>query len=128
MSNNSLEVKKENIFSKIANFFKNLFGSKKQENLVSENVVKEETKERKESDFLESIRINKEEKDDPELLRIQEQLEKNEISVFSISDDALHDIKEICDRQVSNLAKELDNKKTELNYLKFKLNNSQTNM
>ena len=131
MSNNSLEVKKENIFTKIVSFFKNLFGGKKQENIVSENIINEEQKNEKvntQSDFLDYIRVNKEEKEDPELLRIQEMLEKNEISPASISDEALNEITQMYERQVSNLKKDLEDKKTKINYLKYKLNSPKTNM
>ena len=136
MKNDYLIEKKENIFTKILDFFKRLF---KKENLnkninenslnnisdsISNNMEKndygyKDERSGEESEFLNYLRIDK--KEDPALLELQSKFENKEVLMSELSDEELIKLNELYIRQIDNMKRELENKKTKIGMLKFKL-------
>lgn len=130
--NKSLQVRKENIFTKFLNFFKNIFKSKKQEpgyiqqDIILEkervqNIVTPEVK----KDFKSEIKIGQE---NNELLYLQKKFENNEVTISSMSNDQIRDLIILYKEQVRNLKEKIKEKKTELNTRKSKLDNYSVNI
>lgn len=121
MKNNSLIVKEESIFSKIVGFFKRLFG--KEEVVVAPIVEQKISEEKKvsnrESDFLSYIQIDK--KENPELMELQRKFEAKEILMSEMSNEQLIELTALYNRQTNELKREIENKKTRIGMLKFKL-------
>ena len=95
--------------------------SKTDEILTSESVEKDPK-----SNFIKDLRLNEEE--NPSLLKLQNQFEKNEIDLSVLSDDERNDLDSLYIRQIAKLNKELNDKKTELNIIQHKINSYSTNM
>lgn len=136
MKNDYLIEKKENIFTKILNFFKRLFkgeNSNKSINensldnlsdIISNNIEKNDyaykaERSEEESEFLNYLRIDK--KEDPDLLELQERFENKEILMSELSDEELIKLNDLYNRQINNMKRELENKRTKVGMLKFKL-------
>lgn len=135
MKNDYLIEKKDNIITKMINFFRNIFykerDSKTDINDVEnddkvENIKEIETQEnieenvsQRETEFLNYIRVNK--KEDPELIELQKKFENKEILMSELSDEELINLNELYQRQIDNMKRELENKKTKIGMLKFKL-------
>ena len=77
---------KENIFKKFINFIKRIFGNEepKQISEKTEVITKQEPK----SNFFDELKLYKEE--DPTLLKLQSQYEKNEVDLCVMSDEEIH--------------------------------------
>ena len=119
MENKYLQVRKENIFTKFINFFRKAFykeSSVKEENIINENSKK---------DFLNTIKIEHEE--DSNLLRLQEQYENREIELSALSDEEIHNLNLLYKRQIEDLKKKIEDKKTQLNLEKYQLKNMLAN-
>ena len=122
MKNNSLIVKEENIFSKIIGFFKKIFGKKEvvEAPIVEEKIEKEDKKiNNRESEFLRYIQINK--KEDPELLELQRKFEAKEILMREMTDEQLIELTALYKRQIEDINRDIENKKTRIGMLKFKV-------
>ena len=128
----SLQVRKENIFTKFLNFFKNLFKPKKQElgyiqqDIILEkervqNIVTPEVK----KDFKSEIKIGQE---NNELLYLQKKFENNEVTISSMSNEQIRDLIILYKEQVRNLKAKINEKKSELNTRKSKLENYSVNI
>ena len=115
---------KENIFTKFINFIKRIFRNEetKQIPAKTEGIAKQDTK----SNFLDELRLYKEE--DPTLLKLQNQYEKNEIDLSVMSNEQIHDLNLLYKRQVSELKKILNDKKTELSIMQHKIKSYSANM
>lgn len=115
---------KENIFTRFINFIKRMFGKEelKQIPAKTEVITKQEPK----SNFLDEVRLYKEE--DSTLLKLQKQYEKNEIDLCVMSNEQIHDLSSLYQRQVSELKKKLNDKKTELSIMQHKIKSYSTNM
>lgn len=124
MENKYLQVKKESIFTKFVNFIKGIFG-KKVDQKITPQVQSIEFKEKK-SDFIKEIRLNKEE--NKGLLELQRKYENNEIDLSVMSDEEIHELNLLYKRQVSDLKKTLEDKKTQLDIMKRRVNTYSTNM
>ena len=72
------------------------------------------------------IRLYKEE--NPTLLKLQNQYEKSEIDLCVMSNEQIHDLSSLYRRQVSELKKKLNDKKTELSIMQHKIKSYSTNM
>lgn len=116
--------KKENIFSKIINFIKRIFENKKTKQLPTktEEYIKQESK----ANFLDELRLDK--KEDPILLKLQDQYEKSEMNLNDMSNEQIHDLNSLYKRQVLELKKKLDDKKTELSIIQRRIKNYSENM
>lgn len=125
MSNNT----KENFFIRISNFFKNIFNRNEVKQITSvtdslsnekiSSDFKENNFQKEKSKFIDDIKINKEE--DPILLELQNQYERDEIDLNVLSDEQIDDLHELYKRQVIELKNTLDNKKTELIIVQHKM-------
>lgn len=116
-------VKKENIFTKVINFFRIALYKKHQK--VEESVVIN-TNINSKNNFLNKIKLEHEE--DAELLRLQKQYENKEIELSSLSEEEIDKLNSLYKRQIEDLNKKLDNQKTELNIVKNRLKNYATSV
>ena len=116
-SNKSLIVKEDNIFTKIMNFFKGLFKTKKKENNVEEEIVeKDDTR----ANFLNSIR---EQQDNPETVRLQQAYENNEVKPEDMSYDQILTLNRLYKKQIKKIDEDLNMKKININLLQKKMAN-----
>ncbi len=123
MKNKSLQVRKDNIFTKFIDFVKNLFKKKETKEIAKQEPIVNTTEENK-SDFFEKYRVHPEK---PELLNLQSQFEKNEIDLCMMSDEEIHELNLLYKRQVTELNTKLDNKKAELSRIQHRLKKIYTN-
>jgi len=124
----NIEEKKPGIFSKISNFIKRLFKTKQAlpapeiadnieesvENISTEEVSTAEVK----ADFIAEIKAEPK-KEDPELLDLQQKFESNQIKLTQLSDEELHNLNDLYERQIDDLKKKLDNTKTEISMANY---------
>ena len=124
MENKYLQVRKESIFTRFVNFIKGIFGKKVEQGIPApvETIEKKDVK----SNFFGEIRINKEE--DKELLELQSKYENNEIDLCVMSNEEIHELNSLYKRQVSDLKKKLDDKKTQLAIMKNRIKSYSANM
>lgn len=108
---------KENIFTRFINFIKRMFGNKEPKQIPAkvEIIAKQEPK----SNFFDELRLYKEE--DPTLLKLQNQYEKSEIDLCVMSNEQIHDLNSLYKRQISELKKKLNDKKTELSVMQHRI-------
>lgn len=71
--------------------------------------------------FLNEIKVNKQE--DTELLKLQHKFENKEINLSMMSNEEIHNLNELYTRQLSELKRKIDNKKTELNITNHRISN-----
>lgn len=115
MKNKSLQVRKENIFTKFMDFVKKIFKKKEtKENTKQEPIVN--TTEENKSDFFEKYRVHQE---NSELLNLQNQFEKGEIDLCTMSNEEVHELNLLYKRQILDLNARLNNKKAELNRIQY---------
>ena len=143
MKDKYLIEKKENIFTKILKFLKNLFKKDTKNNIeksdiysneiykdenqssnynnsISESTSKEEEYTTKyESDFLNYLRVDN--RENPELLELQRRFESKEILMSEMSEKDLIRLNDLYNRPINNMKRDLENKKTKVGMLKFKL-------
>ena len=115
MKNKSLQVRKENIFTKFMDFVKKIFKKKEtKENTKQEPIVN--TTEENKSDFFEKYRVHQE---NSELLNLQNQFEKGEIDLCTMSNEEVRELNLLYKRQILDLNARLNNKKAELNRIQY---------
>lgn len=115
-------IKKENIFNKVINFIRKVFYKPKQD--TQETVfIKEKTNNKNE--FLNKIKLEHEE--NPILIELQRKFENKEVALSQLSKDQIHELNLLYKKQIDDLDKELDNKKTELNIIKNRIKSYATN-
>lgn len=143
MKDKYLIEKKENIFTKILNFLKNLFKKDTKNNIEKSDIYsneiykdenqssnynnsisestskKEEYTTKYESDFLNYLRVDN--RENPELLELQRRFESKEILMSEMSEKDLIRLNDLYNRQINNMKRDLENKKTKVGMLKFKL-------
>ena len=99
MKNNKLVEYKDNIFTKIANFFKNIFSRKNiVETIVREPINNEETKD----DFLENIVI-KETEEEKRLKSLQLQYDNGEIEEEDILEEDIEKLIKMYEKETKEL-------------------------
>lgn len=110
MENKSLQVRTENIFTKLIDSMKKVFKKKEtKENLeLEENIV---VVKENQSDFFEKYKDHQEK---PELLNLQNKFETKEIALSEMSDEQIHELNLLYQRQITDLKNKLNNKKNEL--------------
>lgn len=116
-------VKKENIFNKVINFFRKAFYKPKQ--YIQENNVGDEKTNNK-NEFLNQIKLEHEE--NPILMELQRKFEDKEVELSQLSKNQIHELNLLYKKQIDNLEKELDNRKTELNIIKNRVKSYATNV
>lgn len=124
MENKYLQVRKESIFAKFINFIKGIFEKKVEQEILTQ-VEQIESKEVK-SNFFDEIKINK--KENKELIDLQSKYENNELDLAMLSDEKIDELNSIYKRQVVDLKKKLDDKKTQLGIMKHRIKSYSTNM
>lgn len=119
MSNNSLIPVNESIFSKIKNFFKNLFGQQIVENYelnTSENIVENEQKVRN-SIFAENIKV--EETEEQKLLKLQRLIREKKISENDLSVEEKNKLRKLYDSQIEDLRNSIIQKRNKIMRIKY---------
>ena len=132
MKNDYLVERKESIFTKIFKFLRNLFKRNNQEDNIDNNeeiieknqeidnnLKSENSSDEYDSEFLAYLRIDK--REEPELLELQRKFENKEILMSDMSDIDLIRLNDLYNRQINNMKRDLENKKTKVGMLKFKL-------
>ena len=120
---------KENIFTRFVNFIKRIFGNEEPKQIPAKTEViskPEFVKQEPKSNFMNELRLNKEE--NSSLLKLQNQFEKNEIDLRVMSNEQIHDLNSLYKRQVSELKKKLNDKKTELSIMQHRIKSYSSNM
>lgn len=116
--------KKYNIFTRFINFIKQMLKNESPKQIPAETEVM--TKQEPKSNFFDELRLYKEE--NPTLLKLQNQYEKSEIDLCVMSNEQIHDLNSLYERQVSELKKKLNDKKTELSIMQHKIKNYSANI
>ena len=103
MPNHSLIPVNESIFTKIKNFFKNLFGQQTIENYEIENTenIVENQQEVKNSIFAENIKV--EETENQKLLRLQRLIREKRISEVDLSVEEKSKLRKLYNSQIDDL-------------------------
>lgn len=124
---NLLMVKQESIFTKIKNFILKLFGKNKQELIEAPTMVENNSTE-KNSDFMNSIKIEKD-ADMEKLLLIQKQIEENDNLTEKFIEEVTQDLtkqqkiklEELYKEQIKELEDKLENYKKKIINVRKKL-------
>ena len=132
MKNDYLVERKESIFTKIFKFLRNLFKRNNQEDNIDNNeeiirknqeidnnLKSKNSSDEYDSEFLAYLRIDK--REEPELLELQRKFENKEILMSDMSDIDLIRLNDLYNRQITKMKNDLENKKTKVGMLKFKL-------
>lgn len=114
MSNHSLTPVNESIFTKIKNFFKNLFGRQTIEN--TDNIVENQEK-IKNSIFTENIKI--EETEEQKLVRLQKLVREKRISEKDLSIEEREKLRKLYNSQIEDLRKSILQKRNKIMKIKY---------
>ena len=107
MKNNlSLIVRKENIFQKIINKFKNIFYKKEEETTKGEIIIPKTIEESKQ-DFIKNLKVTI----DTEINTLKIKLDNGEIKAIDLTDEQIDKLQSIYDREIENKKKILKNYK-----------------
>ena len=120
--NLSLKIIKPNIFKKIFDFIGHIFKRSKTEKITNNNntdgnnnVVFEESKENSKAKFMNTIKIQKKEKNDIELL--QEQFESNKISLKQLTNKQIFELNLLYEKQIEEIRRNVIIEKKRLEQL-----------
>lgn len=119
----SLQIQNNSFLHKIRIFIRNLFVKKSFESSDSSvtNVQTSNTYSQNEKEtFLNSVKIGNT-NINPDLLELQNKFENREITISELTTSQINSLKELYNNQVSNLHKILNDRQTELVFLKLKL-------
>lgn len=119
MSNHSLIPVNESIFTKIKNFFKNLFGQQTIEDYKIKNTdnIIENQEEIKNSIFAESIKI--EETEEQKLLRLQKLIREKRISENDLSVEEREKLRKLYNSQIEDLRKSILQKRNKIMKIRY---------
>ena len=122
MMNNKLIPYKENIFTKISNFFKKLFSRKKEniEECVEENLIYNI---QQKENFVENIVI-KENEEEKRLKELQLQYDNGEIDEDDISDEDIDKLIEMYEKETEELNDETEKIKIHISQMLKELKHS----
>ena len=119
--NNKMIEYKENIFTKILNFFKRIF---KKDISPTENIIEKTIEnEKKNNDFFENIYI-KQNEEEIRLKKLQLQYDNGEIDEDDISEEDMDKLIEMYEKETDELNKETENIKIHITKKLNKLKNS----
>lgn len=127
----SLQVRKEGVFTKFLNFFRNLFKTKKApQGYTEKNIILQKERvqniitpvEKKE--FKDGIKINAK---NEETIKLQKQFEADANSADNMSEEQINSLILLYKEQVSALTEKINNKRIELEKTMNRLNNYSTN-
>lgn len=119
MSNNSLMPINENIFSKIKNFFKNLFFGQTIESYelnTSEDII-ENKQEIRNSIFAENIKV--EETEEQKLLKLQRLIREKRIAESDLSKEEKNKLRELYNSQIEDIRKSILQKRNKIIRIKY---------
>lgn len=115
---NLIEKKEKiNLFGKIKNFFKNLFG-KKQAKIVNEETVEKETV----NHFKESIKMTEDE--ETKLLDLQNRYRRGEIADNDLTEEQIDALCDLYDKQIEELKESIRIKEGKIAEHKRKIENN----
>lgn len=117
-------VKKESFFTRFVNFIKGIFGKKEEPKLLMQAQWIEKKDEK--ANFLDEIRINKEE--NKETLDLQSKYENKEIDLCAMSNEEIHQLNALYKTQVLDLKKKLEDKKAQVAMMKNRIKNYSVNI
>lgn len=118
---NLMKIENKKFWNKIISFFTNIFGNKKSEKNKELNENIENLTRLDKDNFLKKISL----REDPELLKIQEKIENNEIEISTLSEVQIQNINALYERQIKILNDNYKIQTTELKMLQKQLNTSQ---
>ena len=119
MSNNSLIPIKESIFSKIKNFFKNLFGRQTIERYelnTSEEII-ENKQEIRNSIFAQNIKV--EETEEQKLLKLQRLIREKRISESDLSIEERTKLRKLYNSQIEDIRSSILQKRNKIIRIKY---------
>jgi len=119
MKNDYLIERKENFFTKVANFIRNLFKKNSSEEDTTSGAITSDTQN---NDFMDYIKVEKDSNE--KLLNLQKSFEIGEVLIDELSDDELVSLKDLYNSQKVELDKQIDEKKTKIGMLRFRLTGS----
>ena len=115
---NLIEKEKVSLFGKIKNFFKNLFGKNKKEEVVEESIVEKENN----NEFKESIKMTEDE--ETKLLELQERYRRGEIGPNDLTEEQIDALCELYDKQIDELNKSIKIKEEKIAEHKKRIENN----
>ena len=121
MKNDYLIERKDNLFTKVANFIRGLFSKNKGIEEAS-NLDAVTSGANNNSEFMDYIKLDN--KEDEKLLGLQEKFENKEVVMNDLSDSEIVSLKDLYNSQIEKLNKEIDEKKTKIGMLRFRLTGS----
>ena len=104
------KIEKENIFTKILAFIRNLFN--KSSNSSNNN---------SQNNFSENVHVIH--SDISELLELQKKYESNQIGLSDLSQDQLYELNILYQRQITKLKKQIEEAQTEIKIVQYGLKN-----
>ena len=119
MKNDYLIERKENFFTKVANFIRNLFKKNGSEEDTTSGAITSDTQN---NDFMDYIKVEKDSNE--KLLNLQKSFEIGEVLIDELSDNELVLLKDLYNSQKVELDKQIDEKKTKIGMLRFRLTGS----
>ena len=122
MKNNKLIKYKENVFTKIFNFFKKIF-SKKKLSVNKEDVDETIKEEKNKSDFLEDIQI-KEDKEERRLKKLQLLYDNGEIDEDDLSESDIEKLVALYEKETEVLNADTERRKNHIAQMLKELKNS----
>lgn len=114
---------KKNILTEFINFIKRIFRNKEPKQIPEK--IELSTKQNLKSNFYNELKLYKE---DSTLLKLQEQYENTDMNLHEMSNEQINDLNLLYERQISELKKKLNEKKTELYLMQHKIKNYSTNI
>ena len=119
---NLIEKKeKVNVFSKIKNFFKNLF-SKKQVIIEEKDEIEEVTVDEPINDFRESIKMT--EAEEAQLLDLQKRYRRGKIAINDLTDEQIDALCDLYDKQIEEIKKSIKRKEEIIAECKRRIKNN----
>ncbi len=122
MKNNKLIKYKENVFTKIFNFFKKIF-SKKKLSVNKEDVDETIKEEKNKSNFLEDIQI-KEDKEEIRLKKLQLLYDNGEIDEDDLSESDIEKLVALYEKETEDLNADTERRKNHIAQMLKELKNS----
>lgn len=119
MSNHSLMLVNENIFTKIKNYLKKLFKQQIIKDCKIENTdnILENQEEIKDSIFVQSIKI--EETEEQKLLQLQKLIREKKITENDLSEEEKNKLRKLYNSQIEDLRKSILQKRNKIMKIKY---------
>lgn len=109
---NLIEKNEKGIFSKIKNFFKNLFTKKDSQMIDNEDSKENTTQQKDNNEFKDYIKMTQDE--ETKLLDIQARYRRGEIGQNDLTDEQIDALCNLYDKQIADLKKAIENTKKQI--------------